>query len=137
MLSQKITKAACVILLALIVQISFAQQKTITGQVKDVNGNPLRGATVSVKGSRTGTQTDANGTFSLSVDNTASTLVISSVGFTTQEISISSNSTVDVALTVNNTTMGEVVIIGYGTAAERTLRVRSPPLVQKILIKDN
>jgi len=120
MLSPNFKKALGVFVLALITQLSFAQ-KTITGKVNDANGNALRGASVTAKGTRTGTQTDANGNFSLSVDNSVTVLVISSVGFINQEVSIDGKSSVDVSLAINNTSMGEVVIIGYGTARRKDL----------------
>lgn len=121
MLSSNFLKAAGVFLLAMVTQISLAQ-KVITGKVTDAkDGSPIRGASVTAKGSRTGTQTDAGGAFSLSVDNAVTTLVVSSVGFTTQEISIDGKTTFDVVLVVNNTSLGEVVVIGYGTARRKDL----------------
>jgi iron complex outermembrane receptor protein len=116
---QKFIRITGILLLVLTAQHAIAQ-KIITGKVNDANGAPLRGASVTVKGSRAGTQTDANGNFSLSVDNNASTLVISSVGFTTQEVSIS-NGPIDVSMAVNNSSMGEVVVIGYGTTRRKDL----------------
>src|SRR5437870_1125604 len=115
MSSQNLTKAFSLLLLAFVAQIAFAQ-KVITGKINDANGNPLRGANITVKGSRIGTQTTADGTFRISVDNTATTLVVSSVGFTTQEVSIQGKTAIDISMVINSSTMGEVVIIGYGTA---------------------
>jgi len=120
MLSQNFKKALGVFLLALAAQISLAQ-KTVTGKVNDANGTPLRGASVTAKGSRTGTQTDASGNFSLTVDNSVTALEITSVGFISQEVSIDGKSSVEVSLAVNSTSMGEVVIIGYGTARRKDL----------------
>lgn len=114
-------KAFSVLLLAFLAQISFAQ-KTVTGKVTDSkDGSAVRGASVTVKGSRTGTQTDANGAFSLSVPNDATTIVVSSVGFTTQEMDVAGKTSVEVSLVVNSTSLGEVVIIGYGTTRRKDL----------------
>ena len=122
MLPQKFIKAAGVLILAFVAQVSFAQNKVVTGKVTDSkDGSALPGASVTAKGSRAGTQTDAAGAFSLSVDNSVTILVISSVGFTTQEVSISGNGSVEVSMVVNNTALGEVVIIGYGTARRKDL----------------
>ena len=114
-------KAFSVLLLAFLAQISFAQ-KTITGKITDSkDGSTVRGASVTVKGSRTGAQTDANGAFSLSVPNDATTLVVSSVGFTSQEVDIAGKNSVEVSMVMNSTSLGEVVIIGYGTTRRKDL----------------
>lgn len=101
-------------MLVLVAQQAFAQ-KVITGKVNDANGSPLRGASVTVKGGRTGTQTGPDGSFSLSVDKAVTTLVVSSVGFATQEISIDGKTSVEVSMVVTNTSLGEVVVVTYGT----------------------
>jgi TonB-linked SusC/RagA family outer membrane protein len=101
--------------------ISNAQQKTVTGTVtSDKDGSPVSGASVIARGSKTGTQTAADGTFTLSVANSVSKLVISSIGFASQEVTIGSG---PVNVTLNATTEGltEVVVIGYGTARKKDL----------------
>ncbi|MGB3006074.1 MAG: SusC/RagA family TonB-linked outer membrane protein [Chitinophagaceae bacterium] len=119
---QKLMKAAGIMLLALVAQVSFAQNRVITGKVIDSkDGLGMTGVTVSVKGTRTATQTTATGAFSISVAPDATTLVFSSVGFYTQEISIAGKNSVDVVLAANNTQLGEVVVIGYGTARKKDL----------------
>lgn len=122
MFTQQLKKVTGLLLLVLISQVSLAQNKVVTGKVTDArDGSPLQGATVAAKGNRSGTQTDANGVFSLSVDNSVTIIVISSVGFTAQEISIDGKTTVDVSMAINNTSLGEVVVIGYGTARRKDL----------------
>lgn len=119
---QRFLKAACFILLALQAQISIAQTKIISGRVTDSkDGSAISGASVSAKGSRSGTQTGADGSFSLTVDNAVSTLVISYVGFASQEVSISGKTNIDVALVVSNQTLGEVVVTGYGSVRRKDL----------------
>ena len=109
--------AACVFVIS-----SQAQNKTISGSVKDAkDGSPLVGASVLVKGSKTGTSTGADGAFKLSVPSSATTLVVSSVGFGSQEINISGKSSVDVSLSATNDQLNEVVVIGYGTAKKKDL----------------
>ena len=93
---------------------SHAQTKTVSGKVTDSkDGSPLVGASVVAKGTKTGTQTGADGTFKLSVPSNVTTLVISSVGFGTKEVSASGS--VDVALTAAADALSEVVVVGYGT----------------------
>ncbi len=99
-----------------------AQNKTISGKVTDSkDGSALVGASVVVKGSKTGTQTGADGTFKISVPSSATTLVISSVGFGSQDVSIANQTSVSVSLTASNDQLGEVVVIGYGTSRKRDL----------------
>ncbi|NCI47389.1 SusC/RagA family TonB-linked outer membrane protein [Sediminibacterium soli] len=102
--------------------LSQAQNKTITGKVTDVkDGSPLVGVSVVAKGSKTGTQTGADGSFRLSVPSATTTLVFSSVGFGTQEMNVQNSTTANVALTATNEQLGEVVVIGYGTTRKRDL----------------
>ena len=74
-------RIAVLFLCVSLTQLAFSQTKVITGKVTDANGAPVQGASVSVKGSKGGTTTDANGAFSITVSSTASSLIISSVGF--------------------------------------------------------
>lgn len=93
-----------------------AQTKTISGKVTDSkDGSPMVGASVTVKGSKTGTQTGSDGTFKIGVPASATTLVISSVGFGSQEVSIRNQTSINVSLKATNEQLGEVVVIGYGT----------------------
>src|SRR5437667_8605880 len=78
---------------------SIFAQKTVTGKITDSkDGSPLAGVSVIAKGTGTGTQTKADGSFSLSVPSNANTLVVSSVGYATQEVNVSSQTSVDVLL---------------------------------------
>ena len=116
MLPQKLMKAASLIILALLAQISFAQDRVITGKITDSkDGSPVQGASVVAKGNRTGAQTGVDGTFRISVPATVNALIVSSVGFATQEVSIEGKTSVEVSLVVVNASMGEVVVVAYGT----------------------
>jgi iron complex outermembrane receptor protein len=102
-------------------QVTFAQNKTVTGRITDVrDGSPVAGATVTAKGTNIGTSTAADGSFSLSVPSSATTLVVSSVGFAGQEIAISDNMTVALAGAAGSN-LNEVVVTGYGTARKKDL----------------
>lgn len=98
----------------------FAQQKVITGRVTDKDGIGIPGVSVLAKGSPTGTQTSADGSYSLTVSQDVSRLVLSSVGYGTQEISIS-GSTADAVMVATDQELNEVVVVGYGTARRRDL----------------
>lgn len=122
MFSSKIMKAAGVFLLAFITQISFAQNRVVTGKVTDSkDGSAMQGVTVSVKGTKTAVTTGSDGLYKITVPDGSTTLVFSSVGFTPQEFAIDGKTSVDVVLAANNTQLGEVVVIGYGTARKKDL----------------
>src|SRR5215210_6848294 len=78
---------------------AWGQNKMISGIIKNQQGSPVQGASVSVKGSKASTVTDANGAFSLSVPDTSSTLAFSYVGYAPQEVTLSpSQTTVSISL---------------------------------------
>lgn len=98
-------------------QQAFGQGTVVTGTVKGSTGEALVGATVQVKGSSTGTATDANGNFSISVPNANSTLVVTSTGYNRMEIGVNGRTNIPVSLIAASTTqLEQVVVIGYGTA---------------------
>ncbi len=96
----------------------FAQQR-ITGKVA-AGDTALQGATVSVKGTTTSTQTDANGRFTINASPNA-TLVISSVGYSPQEVPVGSKSSINVKLTGSVQQLNEVVVVGYGVQKKVTV----------------
>ena len=89
------------------------QTKRVTGQVSDSEG-PLIGATVKVKGTSNGVVTDYSGEFSIDV-NPGATLVISYVGYVTQEVRVGNQSHLDILMENEGGNLNEVVVIGYGT----------------------
>ena len=99
---------------------SLSAQTTIKGTVKDTNGEEVIGATILEKGTKNGTTTDLSGSFSLKVSG-KSPLVISYVGMKTQEVSVAGKSSVSVVLREENTSLNDVVVIGYGTMKKRDL----------------
>lgn len=100
---------------------TFAQSHLVTGTVTDPDGKPLTGASVTVKNTQTGTSTNANGKFSISVPNGSSTLVFTFVGLTTQEVAVNNRSTVDVSMSNNGTALQDVVVVGYGVQQKKSL----------------
>ena len=96
------------------------QDVTISGKVTDDAGAPIEGASVSVKGGSRGTSTNVTGDFSLAVPANA-TIVISAVGFMTQEQAVGNQTSFDIKMVPSNIKLDEVVVIGYGTASKRDL----------------
>ena len=95
---------------------------TITGRVTDSEGKALPGATVVVKGNTgLGTGTDTDGRFSLTVPTGNETLVVSSIGFVTQELALAGRTELNVQLVVDNQSLDEVVVVGYGTQKKSDL----------------
>ena len=92
--------------------------RKITGQVKDALGEPIIGANVVVKGTTNGTITDIDGQYSLEVGSN-SILVVSYIGYITQEIPVGKNNTLDVLLREDTETLDEVIVIGYGTTKRK------------------
>jgi TonB-linked SusC/RagA family outer membrane protein len=122
MLPKRLLRSVGIATLVLFLSSSLFAQKTVTGKITDSkDGSPLAGVSVIAKGTGTGTQTKADGTFSLSVPSNANSLVISSVGYATQEVNISGQTSVDVLLVSSGSNLNEVVVVGYGTARKRDL----------------
>ena len=103
------------LLLCLIPLCSIAQNIMVKGIVKDNFGEPVIGANVTEKGTTNGMITDLDGNFSLTVQKNA-TLVISYIGYVTQEIAIKGNTNLNIILKEDSKALEEVVVIGYGTA---------------------
>jgi iron complex outermembrane receptor protein len=95
-------------------------ERTVTGTVTDVsNGTALAGASVSVKGSAVSALTDAQGKYSISIQNDKSVLVVSFVGFVTQEQIAGNRAAVNIALQSISADLASVVVIGYGTQSKK------------------
>jgi TonB-linked SusC/RagA family outer membrane protein len=92
-------------------------QTQVRGNVTDASGEPLIGVTIQVKGTTQGTITDFNGNFTLSAP-TGGTLVVSYVGFVTQEVPVSAN--VNIVLHTDTELLDEVLVVAYGTAKKST-----------------
>jgi TonB-linked SusC/RagA family outer membrane protein len=92
---------------------SWSQDKTAAGKVVDPSGLPVSKATILVKGTKAGTSTNEMGMFSLTVPSSAKTIVVSSVGFETKEVSIAAGM-MNIALEPSSSKLDEVVVVGYG-----------------------
>ncbi len=105
------------LLLALVVQISFAQDRTISGTVSDETG-PLPGVTILKKGTTQGTETDFDGNYTIKA-KTGDILVFSFVGMKTAEKTVGSSNQISVVLEGDNL-LDEVVVVGYGTTTKQS-----------------
>jgi len=96
-------------------QNSFAQTRTITGRVVDVDGDPLPGVTIILKGTTQGTVTNSDGYYTLSGVTDETILVYSFIGMLAREVVVGNQSRIDISMNYDLLGLDEVVVIGYGT----------------------
>ena len=96
----------------------YAQAQTVTGVVKDQNGDPVIGATVKIVGSKAGTVTDSKGHYSIEAPN-GSILSVSYIGYLTKQMRLRGENVVDITLAEDNTTLNDLVVVGYGTQKKK------------------
>ncbi len=109
------TRLLLVCIFSLLSATIYAQ--TVTGTVSSLTGEKLAGVSVIVKGSTTGTSTDAEGKYQIAVSSNA-TLVFSSVGYLTLEVPVNGRTVIDVSLATDNGNLGEVVVTALGISKE-------------------
>ena len=108
--------------LALITTIAFAQTRKISGTVTGENGTVVAGASVTIKGTSKGTTTSSTGKFSIDVPSTGKRiLVVNSIGYGAQEISITTQSDLTVKLVTDTKLLDDVVVVGYGAVKKKDL----------------
>ena len=105
------------LLLVLVAQLTFAQEKVVGGQVVDDQGFPLVGVNVVEKGTSNGVQTDFDGNYSLSVE-AGDILVFSYVGFLSKEVTVGASDVYNVELDTDMESLEEVVVVAYGTTTK-------------------
>ncbi|MDP2686716.1 MAG: SusC/RagA family TonB-linked outer membrane protein [Aequorivita sp.] len=105
------------LLLVLVVQLTFAQEKTISGTVADDTGLPLPGVNIIIQGTSTGTQSDFDGNYTIDAA-VGQTLVYSYVGFETQEITVGASNSIDVTMQAGSV-LDEVVVTALGVSREK------------------
>ena len=110
-----------VLMLLLIVGIpaAFAQNRTVTGKVTDSKGEPVVGATVSAPGTQLSTQTNSDGVFAIALPKSVQRLVITSVGFATQDVTIGSQSNLSISLQASVSQLSEVIVTALGVERNR------------------
>ncbi|WP_299797581.1 TonB-dependent receptor [uncultured Maribacter sp.] len=94
--------------------LSIKLQQQINGTILDENGSPLPGASVVIKGTSTGTQTDFDGNFIIDAAS-SDILVVSYIGYITQEVTVNNQTSVNIEMNVDSNVLDEVVVVGYGT----------------------
>jgi TonB-dependent starch-binding outer membrane protein SusC len=97
------------------------QGRQVTGVVRDDTGAPVPGVNVIEKGTTNGTATDIDGRYSLMINSDDATLVFSFIGYTTQELAVGGQTTLDVSLAPDTQTLQEVVVVGYGEKKKETI----------------
>lgn len=105
-------------LIVFCVHLSFGQTKTIAGKVTDPSGSPLPGASVLVKGSKTGSITDMDGNYSIKIE-TAKVLVFTYIGYANKEVELANKTSIDVVLEPSSQVLGEVVVTALGIKREK------------------
>jgi TonB-linked SusC/RagA family outer membrane protein len=112
---KKLLKVILLLLFSVCSTAGIYAQRTVTGTVLDDSQQPVASANVVLKGTQTGALTDNNGKFTINVPSSGGSLLISFIGFVTQEVLIGTSSVVNVTLQTESTALNEVVVVGYGT----------------------
>jgi TonB-dependent starch-binding outer membrane protein SusC len=115
-------KHAIVLIGLIFLAFSSNAQKTITGKILDSKtGQGIKGVTILVKGTKSGTETVSDGSYSITVPNSSAILEISAIGYASQEVPVSDQTSLDIAMVNSAATLSDVVIIGYGTVKKKDL----------------
>lgn len=111
------------VLLQLMSFVAFAQDKVLTGAVRDQSGGGLPGVSVKIKGTQIGTSTLSDGKFSIKIPSSQANpiVVVSYVGYQTQEVAVNNQSNITITLKETDENLDEVVVVGYGTKKKATL----------------
>src|SRR4030095_4071536 len=110
--STRLLRFCCMLLLLFVGSMVFSQTKKITGKVTGSDGQPVPGATVAVKGTNAVTVTAADGTYSINAKS-GDALVITSVGFKSQEIKVGTSDAINATMATATNNLDEVVVTGY------------------------
>jgi TonB-linked SusC/RagA family outer membrane protein len=114
------------LLLAFVVQISFAQQKTISGKVSDESGS-LPGVSILIKGTSTGTETDFDGKYTIKASS-GDVLVFRYLGYKVSEKSVGKSNVIDVKLVEDSNQLNEIIVTGYSTMSRAKVSTSSTQL---------
>lgn len=128
-------KGLLMLFMALVVQIAFAQEKTVTGAVTDDDDLPIPGVSVTVQGTTTGTSTDFDGEFSIKASE-GDVLEFSYIGYDTQTHTVGAQDVINVKLSSDVTSLGEVMVVGYGKTTKQAftgtaIAIKSEDIVSK------
>lgn len=122
MMKQRFSLLGCALTLFMLLFAQYASaQVLVKGTVSEENGDPLIGASVIIKGELSGTTTDIDGNYSLSVPESNKTLVFSFIGYESKEELVANRSQINVILSAKNEGLEEVIVVGYGTQKRVTM----------------
>ena len=107
------------LLLAFVVQLTFAQEKTISGTITDDSGLPLPGVSIVIKGTTKGTQSDFDGNYTI-MANTGDILMFRYLGMKPQDVAVGASNTMNVVMITDIAALDEVLVVGYGTATKQS-----------------
>ncbi len=117
------------------VSLTYAQQRTVTGLVSSAEEGPIPGVNIIIQGTVTGAVSDVDGNYTINVPGPDAVLVFSSIGYATQSVTVGDQTTINVMLLADVTSLDEIVVIGYGTQKKKELtsavsNVKSDEFVQ-------
>jgi len=112
-------KRSVFFVLLLLINVGLMAQQTVSGVVRDQNGQPMTGVTVVVQGTSAGTLTGADGRYSLAVPAGGTALKFSFIGYNEQEVPIEGRSVIDITLEEALLGLDEVIVVGYGTLKKK------------------
>lgn len=118
------TRTIAVFLLMLITIAGYSQQtsgRTISGKVVDETGSGMPGVSISIAGTSTGTQSDADGSYQLVVPGADALLHVSFIGYVTQDITVGERTSIDITMAPDITSLQEVVVVGYGVQRKESV----------------
>lgn len=116
MIIMKYAKYIACLTVALLLTVELFAQTAVSGRITDKNGESVIGATILVKGTTTGTSSDAEGRYKIVIPATAEkTLQVSYLGYKPQEIAVGTRTRIDIELESDEAQIEEVVVVGYGT----------------------
>ncbi len=102
-------------------ELPAAIDRTVKGKVTDEKGEPLPGVTILLKGTQLGTTSNSDGSFVIDMDGENIVLIFSFVGYLSQEIPVGNRTSIDVSLEIDNKTLEELIVVGYGTQQKKDL----------------
>ena len=125
------------ILFGLAVSLTYAQQRTVTGQVSSEEEGPIPGVNVVIQGTVTGAVTNVDGNFTINVPGPDAILVFSSIGYSTESITVGDQTSMNVVLEPDVTSLDEIVVIGYGTQKKKEVTSAVASVKSEDFVKGN
>ena len=115
----------------------YAQERTITGTVRDNSGETLVGVNIVIKGTTLGTASGIDGTYSLKIMDNSSILTVNYIGFKTQEISVGGQSIINITMEKDVLGIDEVVVVGYGVQKKKLVTGATVQVKNEEFTKNN